>query len=305
MPVLLAVHGGAGSLPRGSLTPERERAFHDGLVAALLAGYHLLRENGSSLDAVEAAVRVLEDDPNFNAGRGSVFTADARHELDASIMAGADLRAGAVAGVHHTKNPISLARMVMERSPHVMMAGIGADAFALRHGVPETTQDYFFTQRRWDALMAAKRDDPPQEGQTVGAVAVDHAGDLAAATSTGGRTNSLAGRVGDSPLIGAGTYADSRTVAVSCTGDGEGFVRAVAAHDIAAIMAYTGASVHEAATAVVNEKIPALGATGGAIALDPSGTLATPHSSPGLINGHITTDGRIVTRVYDDETPTR
>ena len=302
--VVLAVHGGAGSLPRGSITPEQERAYRDGLTSALQAGYRLLRDGRPSLDAVEAAVRVLEDDPNFNAGRGAVFNTDAEHELDASIMNGADLRSGAVAGVHHTKNPISLARMVMERSPHVMMAGVGADTFALRNGVPYTTQDYFFTQRRWDALLAAKGRPAAQSGGTVGAVAVDRTRDVAAATSTGGLTNKLVGRVGDSPVIGAGTYANSRTVAVSCTGTGEVFIRGVAAYDISAIMEYTRAPVEQAAATVVDEKIPALGATGGVIALDPRGTLATPHSTPGLINGYITRDGRIVTRVYDDETPT-
>lgn len=301
--VVLAVHGGAGSLPRGSITPEQERAYRDGLTSALRAGHRLLQEGRPSLDAVEAAVRVLEDDPNFNAGKGAVFNTDAEHELDASIMNGADLRSGAVAGVHNTKNPISLARMVMERSPHVMMAGIGADTFALRNGVPYTTQDYFFTQRRWDALLAAKESATVDTGGTVGAVAVDRSREVAAATSTGGLTNKLVGRVGDSPVIGAGTYANSRTVAVSCTGTGEVFIRGVAAYDISAIMEYTRAPVQRAAATVINEKIPALGATGGVIALDPRGTLATPHSTPGLINGYVTRDGRMVTRLYNDETP--
>jgi beta-aspartyl-peptidase (threonine type) len=304
--MLLAVHGGAGSVPRGGISTEHERAYHEGLVAALHAGHEMLAGGGSSLDAVEAAVRVVEDHPNFNAGRGAVFTADAGHELDASIMNGRDLTAGAVAGVRHVRNPISLARLVLERSGHVLLAGAGAEAFALRHGVPYTTQDYFFTQRRWDALRTAKKPDadPEPGGSTVGAVAIDAAGDLAAATSTGGMTNMLTGRVGDSPVIGAGTYADSRTVAVSCTGNGEVFLRGVAARDIAALMEYTGAPVERAAATVILEKIPALGATGGAIALSPDGRLATPHSSPGLVNGYLMRDGRVVTRVYDDETPT-
>lgn len=307
--VMLAVHGGAGSVPRGSLSPEQERAYRDGLTEALRAGERVLAGGGASLDAAEAAVRVLEDHPSFNAGRGAVFTADAGHELDASIMNGRDLTAGAVTGVRHVRNPVSLARLVMERSDHVLLAGAGAEAFALRHGVPYATQDYFFTQRRWDMLLAAKEADKKAGadrepgGGTVGAVAVDPAGDLAAATSTGGMTNMLAGRVGDSPVIGAGTYADNRTVAVSCTGHGEVFVRGVAAHDIAALMAYTGAPVARAACTVVLEKIPALGATGGAIALSPDGALATPHSSEGIVNGYLTHDGRLVTRVYDDETP--
>ncbi len=304
--VVLAVHGGAGSLPRGSISAEQEAAYRSGLERALRAGYRVLREGRASLDAVEAAVRVLEDDPSFNAGKGAVFNTDAEHELDASIMNGADLRAGAVAGVHNTRNPISLARMVMTRSPHVMMAGVGADTFALRNGVPYTTQDYFFTQRRWDALIAAKNPGaaPASGGSTVGAVAVDRGRNVAAATSTGGLTNKLVGRVGDSPIIGAGTYANNRTVAVSCTGTGEVFIRGVAAYDISALMDYTRAPVERAAATVVNQKIPALGATGGVIALDPKGNLATPHSTAGLINGYVTRDGRIVTRLFNDETPT-
>jgi beta-aspartyl-peptidase (threonine type) len=302
--VVLAVHGGAGSLPRGSISPEQEAAYRSGLERALRAGVARIEAGDPSLDAVEAAVRVLEDDPNFNAGRGAVFNTDGEHELDASIMNGTDLRSGAVAGVHNTKNPISLARMVMERSSHVMMAGRGADVFALRNGVPYTTQDYFFTQRRWDALIDAKENAAVDSGGTVGAVAVDRTRGVAAATSTGGLTNKLVGRVGDSPVIGAGTYANNRTVAISCTGTGEVFIRGVAAYDISAIMEYTRAPVQRAAATVINEKIPALGATRGTIALDPKGNLATPHSTAGLINGYVTRDGRIVTRIYNDETPT-
>ncbi|WP_181019748.1 isoaspartyl peptidase/L-asparaginase family protein [Nonomuraea typhae] len=303
--VVLAVHGGAGSLPRGSITPEQEKAYRAALEKALRAGYTVIRGGGSSLDAVEQAVRVLEDDPNFNAGKGAVFNTDAEHELDASIMDGRDLRSGAVAGVHNTRNPISLARLVMERSKHVLMAGRGADTFALQNGVPYTTQDYFFTQRRWDALIRAKGGQAADTGGTVGAVAVDRDRQLAAATSTGGLTNKLVGRVGDSPIIGAGTYANSKTVAISCTGTGEVFIRGVAAHDVSALVDYARMPVERAASTVVNEKIPALGATGGAIALDPKGTLATPHSTPGIINGYVTRDGTIVTRLYDDETPAR
>jgi L-asparaginase / beta-aspartyl-peptidase len=305
--VVLAVHGGAGTLPRGSITPEQERAYRTGLENALRAGVDLINQGRPSLDAVEAAVRVLEDDPNFNAGKGAVFNTDGGQELDASIMNGRDQRSGAVAGVHNTKNPISLARMVMERSRHVLMAGKGADIFALQNGVPYTTQDYFFTQRRWDALIAAKNPQPTTVdiGETVGAVAVDRNRDVSAATSTGGLTNKLVGRIGDSPIIGAGTYANNRTVAISCTGTGEVFIRGVAAYDISALMEYAGANVQQAAARVITEKIPALGATGGAIALDPRGVLATPHSTAGLINGYITRDGTIVTRIFDDETPAR
>ncbi|HEU5158757.1 MAG TPA: isoaspartyl peptidase/L-asparaginase [Streptosporangiaceae bacterium] len=306
--VVLAVHGGAGSIPRGSITAEQEKAFRDGLERALRTGFDLLRQGRPALDVVEAAVNVLEDDPNFNAGKGAVFNTDGEQELDASIMNGSDLRSGAVAGVHNTKNPISLARMVMERSPHVLMAGRGADIFALRNGVAYTTQDYFFTQRRWDALIAAKnRQAAAAAGATgtVGAVTVDRGRDLAAATSTGGLTNKLVGRIGDSPNVGAGTYANNRTVAISCTGTGEVFIRGVAAYDISALMEYLRLPVQDAAAKVITEKITALGATGGAIALDPRGDLATPHSTDGLINGYITRDGRVVTRLFDDETPAR
>lgn len=310
--VVLAVHGGAGSLPRGSLTPEREKAYRDGLTKALRAGYALIKDGRPALDAVERSVNVLEDDPNFNAGKGAVFNTDAEHELDASIMNGEDLRSGAVAGVHHTKNPISLARLVMEKSPHVFMAGKGADDFALRNGVPFTPQDYFWTQRRWDQLMAAKgnpraagggQSKQSEVGGTVGATALDGSHNVAAATSTGGLTNKQVGRVGDSPVIGAGTYADNRTVAISCTGTGEVFIRGVAAHDISALVEYARMPVAKAAATVITKKIPALGATGGAIALDPGGNLAAPHSTRGIINGYVTEDGKITTRLYDDETP--
>jgi L-asparaginase / beta-aspartyl-peptidase len=305
--VVLAVHGGAGSVPRGSLSPEKEKAFRDGLEKAVRTGAALLADGRPSLDAVEAAIRVLEDDPNFNAGKGAVFNTDGEQELDACVMNGKDQRSGSVAGVHNTKNPISLARMVMERSPHVLMAGRGADIFALRNGVAYTTQDNFFTQERWDALIRAKNSAPSSVkiGETVGAVAVDHDGDLAAATSTGGLTNKLVGRIGDSPIVGAGTYANSRTVAVSCTGTGEVFIRGVAAYDISALMEYAKSSVEEAAAKVVTEKVTALGATGGCVALDPRGVLATPHSTEGLINAYMTRDGSVVTRLFDDETPPR
>src|SRR5437764_1452233 len=307
--VVMAVHGGAGTVPRGSITPEQEQAYRSGLERALRAGAAMLNSGRPSMDAVEAAVRVLEDDPNFNAGKGAVFNTDGEQDLDASNMRGSDLRSGAVAGVHNTKNPISLARMVMERSPHVLLAGKGADIFALQNGVPYTTQDYFFTQRRWDALIAAKnpraRANVIGIGETVGAVAIDRHRGVPAATSTGGLTNKLVGRIGDSPIIGAGTYANDKTLAISCTGTGEVFIRGVASYDISAQMEYAGRSVQRAAANVITEKIPALGATSGAIALDPRGTLATPPSTPGLTNAYLTRDGKIVTRIFDDETPPR
>jgi L-asparaginase / beta-aspartyl-peptidase len=309
-PVVLAVHGGAGSL----VAAENQPAYREALTAALRAGKAKLDGGASSVDAVEAAIRVLEDSALFNAGKGAVFNTDAGHELDASIMRGSDRAAGAVAGVTHLKNPIHGARLVMEASPHVLMAGQGAEMFAMRHGATTVPQDYYFTERRWQSLQEAKREDPARqelqfgewpppgagrgdagarEHGTVGAVARDRRGDLAAGTSTGGLTNKLLGRVGDSPIVGAGTYADNRTVAVSSTGTGELFIRAAAAHDIAARMAYGNQPVTEAARAVVEGEIPALGGDGGVIALDRAGTFTAPHSSPGLIHGFVTAGGRI------------
>ncbi|HWG99558.1 MAG TPA: isoaspartyl peptidase/L-asparaginase [Pilimelia sp.] len=311
--VVLAVHGGAGGgLDPATTPPERERAYRDGLRAALSAGYAVLRRGGSSLDAVQAAVTILEDNPLFNAGRGAVFNTDAAHELDASIMDGRTLDAGAVSGVQHVRNPIAAARLVMESSPHVMLSGAGADEFAARRGLPTVTQDYYFTEARWQALLAAKNPPaaragraaapaPDPGGETVGAVARARNGDLAAATSTGGLTNKMVGRIGDSPIIGAGTYAENGTVCVSATGTGEVFIRGVAASDIAAQMRYARAPVWEAARRVVTEKLPRLGGTGGVIALDARGRLATPRSTPGLLRGWVTADGRITTRVLTTE----
>src|SRR5213596_2850761 len=246
----LAIHGGAGTIERTNMTPEREHEFRAGLEGALSAGYEILKRGGSSLDATEAAVRVLEDDPHFNAGRGSVFTSAGTNEMDASIMDGKTLKAGAVGSVKHIKNPIGLARLVMEKSPHVMLDCAGAEAFAKANGIELVDQKYFFTQQRWDALQkmkAAEKNRKSGAGKsflitdqdrhgTVGAVALDKDGNLAAATSTGGTTNKMPGRIGDTPVIGAGTYANNQTCAVSCTGDGEYFIRAAAAHEVSALM---------------------------------------------------------------------
>src|SRR5205085_3412210 len=250
----LAIHGGAGTIERSKITPEREREFRAGLERALSAGYEILKRGGSSVDATEAAVRVLEDDPRFNAGKGSVFTSAGTNEMDASIMDGKTLKAGAVGSVQHIKNPISLARLVMEKSPHVMLDCAGAETFAKANGIELVDQKYFFTQERWDALQkikAAEKNrangagtsflitDQDRHG-TVGAVALDKDGNLAAATSTGGTTNKMPGRIGDTPVIGAGTYANNQTCAVSCTGDGEYFIRAAAAHEVSALMEHRG-----------------------------------------------------------------
>jgi beta-aspartyl-peptidase (threonine type) len=304
----LVIHGGAGTIERGSMTPEREREYRAGLQNALKAGFDILKDGRSSLDAVEAAVRVLEDDPHFNAGRGAVFTSDGTNELDAAIMDGRTLKAGAVAELKHIKNPVSLARLVMEKSPHVLLAGEGAEKFATEHGVALVDQKYFFTQERWDALQrikAAPKGGPSGEKRyitdqdlhgTVGAVALDQSGSLAVATSTGGMTNKRSGRIGDSPIIGAGTYADS-TCAVSCTGDGEYFIRATAARDVSALMEMRGLKLPEAAQTVI-DKVARLGGTGGLIAIDKSGNIALPFNTSGMYRGHVDAGGKFIVEIY-------
>src|SRR5438067_4844800 len=239
----LAIHGGAGTISPQQITPEIERELRAGLKRSLGAGHAILKNEGSSLDAVVAAVRVLEDDPLFNAARGAVFTSAGTHEMDAAIMDGHTLKAGAVGGIKRVKNPILLARAVMEKSPHVILAGDGAEDFARELGIEIVEQEYFYTDQRWQALervraaSAESLSDADRHG-TVGAVALDQAGNLAAATSTGGNTNKWPGRIGDTPTIGAGTYANNKTCAVSATGDGEFFMRAVAGHDLSALMDY-------------------------------------------------------------------
>ncbi|MFH8344502.1 isoaspartyl peptidase/L-asparaginase family protein [Streptomyces sp. NPDC018045] len=306
--VVIAVHGGAGTaLKREDTTPAQEKAYRDGLAEALRAGRQVLAEGGSSVAAVEAAVRRLEDNPLFNAGKGAVFNADAGHELDASIMRGSDLAAGAVAGVRNVRNPVSAARLVMEKTKHVMLAGEGADDFAARSGLPTVTQDHYWTEKRWQELMRAKgRQKGPREiltQGTVGAVAVDRGRNLAAATSTGGLTNKMAGRVGDSPVVGAGTYAKNGTVAASATGAGEVFLRGAAAVTISHLIEFGGRDLAGAAYEVLVERLPELGGTGGVIALNAAGVFDAPHSSEGMLHGYLTEDGRVVTKIFADETP--
>jgi len=307
---VLAIHGGAGTIERSKMTPDREREFRAGLENSLKAGYEVLKRGGSSLDATEAAVRLLEDDPHFNAGKGAVFTSAGTNELDAAIMDGKTLKAGAVANLRHIKNPISLAHMVMDKSRHVFLAGEGAETFAKEHGVELVDQKYFFTRERWEALEKikaaeksgvsdAKRSiitDQDLHG-TVGAVALDINGDLAAATSTGGTTNKLPGRVGDSPIIGGGTYANNATCAISATGDGEYFIRATVAHDISALMEYRGMKLADAAQAVL-DKVAKLGGSGGVIAVDRQGNVAMPFNSSGMYRGYVGVDGKQVVEIY-------
>jgi beta-aspartyl-peptidase (threonine type) len=301
----LAIHGGAGVIQRGDLTPAKEAAYRAGLVAAMTAGSRILAAGGSSLDAVEATIRVLEDDPLFNAGRGAVFTADGRNELDASIMDGATLKAGAVAGVTRTRNPISLARAVMEKSPHVMLARDGADRFAAQQGLPQASPDYFRSDERWQQLLDWRRDhaaelDRTHSRGTVGAVAIDVRGHLAAATSTGGMTGKRWGRIGDSPLIGAGTYAADGTCAVSATGSGEYFIRASAARQLCDRIAWHGEGVQSAASATIAD-IAGIGGDGGVVAMDGAGRIAYAMNTSGMYRGWVTSRQPARTAIYSNE----
>ncbi|WBW59909.1 beta-aspartyl-peptidase [Klebsiella electrica] len=291
---VIAIHGGAGAVTRSALTPERERQYVAALSAIVDSGQKMLAAGASALDTVTEAVRLLEECPLFNAGIGSVFTRDATHELDACVMDGNRLQAGAVAGVKHLRNPVLAARMVLEQSPHVLLIGEGAEAFAVSHGMDRVGNHLFSTTERLLQLQQAQAADeivldhqaaPLDERHkmgTVGAVALDLAGNLASATSTGGMTNKLPGRVGDSPLPGAGCYANNASVAVSCTGTGEVFMRTLAAYDIAALMEYGNLSLYEACERVVMEKLPALGGSGGLIAIDREGNVVLPFNSEGM-----------------------
>lgn len=303
----LVIHGGAGVIERGSLEPETEEGIRAALQQALDAGGNVLDGGGSAMDAVEAAVLVLEESPHFNAGRGAVFNAEGGHELDASIMEGHTRRAGAVAGVTTVRNPIRLARAVMEHSPHVMLAGQGAEAFAdTRPELERVRNDWFDTEHRRRQLERAQRQAatgpvaPSTYYGTVGAVALDAQGHIAAATSTGGMTNKRWGRVGDSPVIGAGTWADGRC-GVSGTGWGEFFIRNAVAHDICARVAYRGDSLADAAGTVIHEVVPADGGDGGVIAVDAQGNIAMPFNTPGMYRGWIQADGSRGVAIYDDE----
>ncbi|MDZ4824644.1 MAG: isoaspartyl peptidase/L-asparaginase [Flavobacteriales bacterium] len=288
----IAIHGGAGTISRTSMTPGKETEYTNALHEALNIGYAVLERGGASLDAVESAVMSLENCPLFNAGRGSVFTHEGHHEMDASIMGGDTLAAGAVAIVRSVQNPISLARAVMEHSEHVMLCGEGAEVFARKQNLSFQPKSYFNTEHRHQQLLKAKEENTIQldhSGEkkfgTVGAVALDANGNLAAATSTGGMTNKQWGRIGDTPIIGAGTYANNKTCAVSCTGHGEFFIRAVVAYDVSCLMEYGGMSLQEASQLVINEKLVKLGGEGGFIAIDASGNICLPFNSEGMYRG--------------------
>ena len=309
---VLVIHGGAGVVSKDQMSPAQEAEYRAALKTALQAGYGVLRTNGTSLDAVAAAIKVMEDSPLFNAGHGAVLNSAGEVELDAAIMDGATRKAGAVAAVKHIRNPIELARLVMDRSPHVMLVGEGAEAFAKEQGVPLVPQDYFITQHRKQQLERVQREEKSapkprsmrrtgrasEQVGTVGAAALDAQGNLAAGTSTGGIVNKRPGRVGDSPLIGAGTYANNATCAVSATGHGEHFIRAVVAHDISALIAYKGLSLTEATDLVVKKELAEFGGEGGVIAVDRKGNVAMPFNSQGMYRGSVREDGRIVVEIY-------
>ena len=300
MDFVLAVHGGAGTIDRNRSALDRAPSYHEGLRRALAAGRDALAAGGSALDAVTRAVVFLEDDPLFNAGKGSVFTAAGTQEMDAAVMEGRDHRAGAVAGIFGPRNPVLAARAVMEHSHHVLLIGDGALAFCREQRVPFAAPGYFSTEERLRELRNAlgKRQRDAAEG-TVGAVARDHDGNLAAATSTGGMTGKTPGRVGDSPIIGAGTYADNQTCAVSATGHGEFFMRYGTAFEIAARLRYAEQSLNQAAEAVV-ETLAKLGGRGGVVAVDRAGTLALPFNTSGMYRGYVRGDGAIHTAIWDE-----
>ncbi|CAH0280713.1 MULTISPECIES: isoaspartyl peptidase/L-asparaginase family protein [unclassified Pedobacter] len=314
---VMVIHGGAGTILKKNMSPEKEAAYIAALTKALNAGYAEIKAGKSSLDAVEATIHVLENDPHFNAGKGAVFTHDGRNELDAAIMDGKTLMAGSVAGVTTIKNPISAARAVMEKSEHVIMVGAGADQFAKEVGLKIVDPKYFWTKERWDGLKQAIKEDSTKavldhgskkselfgiknhdyKFGTVGCVALDQAGNLAAGTSTGGMTNKKYGRVGDAPIIGAGTYCNNETAGISCTGWGEFYIRNVVAKTISDLMEYKGLSVAEASK-IALDKVGKMGGDGGLIALDKKGNMTMPFNTEGMYRGAITADGKIEVSIY-------
>lgn len=301
----IAIHGGAGTILRSTMTPQLQTEYEAGLRAALAAGYGVLSAGGSSIDAVAAAVVSLEDFPLFNAGKGAVFNNVGQHELDAAIMSGKGLEAGAACGVAHVKNPVLLARAIMDHSGHVALCGLGAEQYARLQGLAMEPDEYFYTAQRyqqWQEALAEDRvqlDHTEKKFGTVGAVALDADGNLAAATSTGGMTNKKYGRMGDSPVIGAGTYANNNTCAISCTGHGELFMRSVVAYDISCLMEYKGLSLREACQIVVHEKLVRIGGEGGLIAIDRDGNIELPFNSEGMYRGYQTSSGSAVL-IYKD-----
>ncbi len=309
----IAIHGGAGTILRTNMTNEIEKKYKTALNDSILAGENILLNSGLAIDAVEASIRSLENNPLFNAGRGSVFSHEGEHEMDASIMNGKDLMAGAVAGVKNVKNPITLAKSVMQHSNHVFMAGQGAEVFAKQLNIEMAPNEYFFEQMRYDQLIQAKSNDRIEldhvdnkfeNGEkkfgTVGAVALDVFGNISAGTSTGGMTNKKHGRVGDTPIIGAGTYANNQTCAVSCTGHGEFFIRSVVAYDISCLIEYKGFSLKEACNLVVKDKLVKIGGEGGLIALDVKGNIELCFNSEGMYRASKKSNEEVYLGIYKD-----
>jgi len=335
--VAIAIHGGAGTILRENMSDEQEAEYRAKLEEALQAGYRVLENGGTSLDAVVSAIQIMEESPLFNAGKGAVFTNEGKNELDAAIMDGETRKAGAVAGISSVKSPVAAARAVMDNSPHVMMIGQGAEQFASEQGLETVDPSYFYTDRRFEQLERIRNTEkqeldhdgdrrpgdrrpgdkssedkkqgyldakfPDRKFGTVGAVALDQNGNIAAATSTGGMTNKRYGRVGDVPVIGAGTYADNATAAISATGHGEYFIRSVVAYDITALMKYQNKSVQEAANEVVKDKLVEMGGGGGVIAIDHDGNVAMPFNTKGMYRGSIDTEGKVYIGIYEDEQP--
>lgn len=322
----IVVHGGAGVIERASMKPETEAAYRSSMTQATEAGAKVLAEGGSSVDAVEAVIRIFEDDPLFNAGRGAVFTADGKNELDAAIMDGSNLKAGAVASVTRTRHPISLARAVMDKSPHVMLVGAGADSFAAQAGLEQVDPSFFFTERRWQSLVrqlqkegrpiparpAGAPPPPPvpvaeieapgaHKYGTVGVVALDRAGNIAAGTSTGGTQAKQWGRVGDSPIIGAGTYASNQSCSVSATGTGEYFIRLGVAREVCNLVYFKGMPLQQAADQVIHKELEALHGDGGVIAITPDGQLAWSFNTPGMFRAKLAEGGKLEIGIYNDE----
>ena len=322
----IVLHGGAGVIERASMKPEAEGAYRASLTQATQAAAKILDSGGSSVDAIEAAIQILEDDPLFNAGRGAVFTAEGKNELDAAIMDGSNLKAGAVAGVTRTRHPITLARAVMEKSPHVMLIGAGADAFASSVGLEQVDPSFFFTERRWQSLVKQLQKEgrpiPPRPAGappaptgpiaeiepfdahkfgTVGVVALDRAGNIAAGTSTGGTQAKRWGRVGDSPIIGAGTYASNQSCAVSATGTGEYFIRLTVAREVCALVQYKGLTLQQAADQVIHKELEAIHGDGGLIAITPDGQLAWSFNTPGMFRAKLFEGGKLQIGIYNDE----
>ena len=300
----IVIHGGAGTILKSSMTPEREAEYTNKLKEVLEAGYKILNKGGTALDAVNAAINIMEDSPLFNAGKGAVLTEKGVAELDASIMDGKNLMAGAVAGVRHIKNPINLARLVMEKSPHVMMVGDGAEEFGKENNIEMVDNSYFITKERWKQYqkMIRQGEEKKKAGKhgTVGAVALDKSGNLAAGTSTGGMPMKKFGRVGDAPIIGAGTYANNNTCAISATGHGEYFIRLGVARDISSLMEYKNYSLTDAANEVIMTKLGKLGGTGGVIAIDKNGNIAMPFNTEGMYRGYYLNNGQPVVKMYSE-----